>query len=208
MKSLDEIVTRHGSDKGSLLHNYCDVYQSYFHPFREQVRSILEIGVQFGKSLAAWEEYFPNAKILGIDVAQNGLNYPADGRIEFMLADQSNREDLGKVIRKGPFDIIIDDGSHYAHDIITSFAELFESLTPGGFYVIEDLHATYHAEFNPRRTLSAMVYLKDLIDDLNWSGRDMRGSRENKDQIPLTYIERHLEFIHFYKSLCVMKKAL
>ena len=41
--------------------------------------------------------------------------------------------------RHGPFDIIIDDGSHVGEHIITSFRALFPDLTANGLYAIEDL---------------------------------------------------------------------
>jgi len=43
----------------------------------------------------------------------------------------------------GPFDIIIDDGSHMSHHIIASFNALFPHVRPGGIYVVEDLATAY-----------------------------------------------------------------
>ena len=38
----------------------------------------------------------------------------------------------------GPFDIIIDDGSHINRDVIVSFEQLFPLLNDKGLYIIED----------------------------------------------------------------------
>jgi len=36
-------------------------------------------------------------------------------------------------------------------------------------------------------------------------GKSFMGTQEIGNQ-PLSYIEHHIEYIHFYKSLCVIKK--
>jgi hypothetical protein len=68
--------------------------------------------------------------------------------------DQSNRTDLIALMRNarvtpgpkpylpgdGQFDLIVDDGGHYADQITTSYHFLFKNaLKPGGLYVIEDI---------------------------------------------------------------------
>ena len=49
---------------------------------------------------------------------------------------------IDEIAKKGgPFDFIIDDGSHVGQHITTSFKMLWQHLKPGGYYFIEDLHA-------------------------------------------------------------------
>ena len=44
----------------------------------------------------------------------------------------------------GPFDIILDDGSHKTHHQNISFGALFRSaLKDGGCYMVEDVHTNY-----------------------------------------------------------------
>lgn len=44
---------------------------------------------------------------------------------------------MQELITKGPWDVIIDDGSHLpSHMIYTMFA-LWQSVKPGGLYIIE-----------------------------------------------------------------------
>ena len=74
-----------------------------------------------GNSLKCWEEYFPNAKIYGIDIYPHPeLN---KNRIKTFMADQSNEQDFKSVIDKinSPLDIIIDDGSHQGEHQVFSF---------------------------------------------------------------------------------------
>ena len=62
--------------------------------------------------------------------------------------DQSSESDLSQLCRDdGPFDIIIDDGSHFnAHQIFT-FERIFSALNDNGRYVIEDVQTSFwHGE--------------------------------------------------------------
>ena len=50
------------------------------------------------------------------------------------------QEDL---IARGPWDIIIDDGSHVPYHMVFSFFSLWKAVVPGGLYVIEDVETNY-----------------------------------------------------------------
>lgn len=43
----------------------------------------------------------------------------------------------------GPFDIVIDDGSHRWDHQRISVGHLIRHVKPGGFYVIEDIHTSF-----------------------------------------------------------------
>merc|ERR1711904_129988 len=48
---------------------------------------------------------------------------------------------LAKLKHYGPFDVVIDDASHWANQYIASFKSIFVDehlLQPGGIYIIED----------------------------------------------------------------------
>ena len=57
------------------------------------------------------------------------------------FGDQSNTTFLAEIVSNtgGALDVIIDDGGHQTHLIMTSFEFLWPHLAPGGWYVIEDL---------------------------------------------------------------------
>ena len=48
--------------------SYFSEYDFCFRDFRDRNIRLLEIGVSKGGSLAAWEEYFPHAEIVGVDI--------------------------------------------------------------------------------------------------------------------------------------------
>ena len=129
---MRDIFDRHDCDKG-YRHGYEQVYEPIFEPIRNDEIRILEIGVFAGASINAWLEYFPNAKIVGVDTF---------GRIpkkEIKLIDPSRVEliqsDSRKVQFTDRFDFIIDDGSHRFDIQADTFANLIEYTE---LYFIED----------------------------------------------------------------------
>lgn len=155
--SLRELANRYGSDKGDRVncaHDYVRIYERILAPCRQAPITVAEIGLihvftqaeyagrleQAGcPSLRMWADYLPRAAICGMDVAD--LVALGGERMRIARGDQGNRADLEAFARThGPFDLIIDDGSHASHHQQVSLATLFPHLAPGGLYIIEDLH--------------------------------------------------------------------
>lgn len=150
--NLSELANIYHSDKGehrlnSKGHNYVKTYEKYFFPLKEKPIAILEIGVREGNSLNMWKDYFPNARIYGFDINPS-CQMLSNERIKVLVGDQSKLEDLDLITKliKERFDIIIDDGSHKSHDIITSLNFLKDYLKPGGYYFIEDMDPNQNKE--------------------------------------------------------------
>jgi hypothetical protein len=176
--ALDALAKYYGTDKSSYYHGYTEAYRRHLGPRRTAVRSVLEIGVggttshsgyetlAGGQSLNMWSRYFPKATILGIDIQAKAVSGP---RIRFEQGDQSDPQFLARIAAQyGPFDVVIDDGSHIGRLTIASYAGLWPSVKPGGFYVIEDLATSYHPGWEggpPGTPGTAAALVKDLIDD-------------------------------------------
>jgi len=152
--TLVKLCEKHPTDKCPAAHNYVEIYEHLFAPLRTSTRRILEIGVLHGYSMRMWEEYFPSAKIIGVDIRPNPKVDSA--RVTTVVADQGRREDLKAVLDKfgGDYDIIIDDGGHRMNHQQVSLAALFPALRPGGFYIIEDMHTSF-PQFYPGYDVSA-----------------------------------------------------
>ncbi len=132
-----------GSDKQREgQHAYGRSYHEMFRALRYRPIKLLEIGVLSGASLTAWRAFFPRATVVGCDIRpKTHLNYR---RIRTHLIDQSNPTDLAALAAaEGPFDVIIDDGSHVNAHQVTTFYSLFEHLRDGGTYVIEDSQTSF-----------------------------------------------------------------
>jgi hypothetical protein len=132
--------TMYGGVHGDTCHNYTPAYTELFGTRREWVRSVLEVGINAGSSLRMWEEYFPNADIYGVDINRS-LLFDA-GRIRCAYADASSSESLLQAVRAfggGPFDLIVDDGSHIDSHQITTANTLLQFVSAAGRLVIEDI---------------------------------------------------------------------
>lgn len=140
MSELEEIARKHKTQK--VPHGYMPIYERFFSPLRGKIIELLEIGVAGGNSIRTWREYFPHAIIVGVDKVIE------DKRDPFLIQCDATK-DFDKIKEHGPFDIIIDDGSHWAQEQLDSFAGLWDSVKPGGYYVIEDLFALYDKIWNP-----------------------------------------------------------
>ena len=121
------------------VHNYADFYEMVFGGIRPQVKHLLECGVLRGESLRAWQEYFPNAIVTGVDIDEAVLF--SEERIETYQVDQTAPDSIKQFLAKvndRKFNIIIDDGLHTAKAGITFFDNLISNLTDDGIYIIED----------------------------------------------------------------------
>ncbi len=206
--TLDAIGLKHGTDKASSNHNYLELYEVLFASLRDKNLTLLEIGVLNGASLKTWEEYFPNANVVGVDIVPTSKLYER-GRITISLADQSNIEELTRLaVKHGPFDIIIEDGSHMWNHQITSLRTLFPFLKNNGLYIVEDLQTNYgsmQADYKGVASSSCVEFLKSWLDLL-----------VANDQIRITDIEdpflrtygRAAQFITFYRRACLIKKLV
>nr|WP_294505819.1 class I SAM-dependent methyltransferase [uncultured Rhodopila sp.] len=132
-----------GSDKQKAgEHFYGATYHAVMRPFRYRRIRLLEIGVLGGASLLAWRAFFPRGRFIGCDI--DPKDQFAIGRVATRVTDQSAPSDLKTLCdRDGPFDIIIDDGSHQnAHQIFT-FYEIFDRLVADGIYILEDTQTSF-----------------------------------------------------------------
>jgi len=172
MSNLNDIALFYGTDKSSAWHNYCAKYEKYL-PFNPESKlKILEIGVLKGESLKTWKDYYPHAFIVGVDIDPSCIKY-AEEQIAIEIGSQTDGKFLAGVIKKhGPFDLIIDDGSHINSDVIFSFKYLFKSLIPQGIYVVEDCGTSYWKKYGGalKAQNSTIEYFKNRIDDVNFRG--------------------------------------
>ncbi len=159
MTKFAEIVAKYGTDKRA--HGYMELYEELFTPMMGSWLHLLEIGVWKGESLRMWAEIFPDSNIYGVD------SDPACAQHEDLLSnivvtvcDATVKLDMHGVDDNcGPFDIIIDDGSHRPEDYIATYETMWPLLLSGGYYCIEDLNVSSASELEP----TAKPWLGDLL---------------------------------------------
>lgn len=138
---LAALAEKYGTDK--LAHAYLPHYEARFTPLRESPVVLLEIGVMEGASLKMWRDYFPFGRIYGIDAVEACVF--TEERIKVFHGRQEEEKFLATVLTQtGPFDIVVDDGSHHAQDHLVSFHFLWPHMNNGGWYAIEDCFSLFN----------------------------------------------------------------
>lgn len=208
--TLTELAKKYSTDKWGD-HFYTPHYHAYFKYLKDSPVRLLEIGVggyrtdTGGGSLRLWKEYFPNGQISGIDIVDKSAL--EEERIQIYCGDQSDTTFLEEVNAKsGPFDIIIDDGSHINAHIIKSFEVLFPLLRQDGIYVVEDLQTSYWNQyggdsFNLKKKNTAMNFFKYLLDSLNHEERDNPFFKPN-------YFDKNIVGMSFFHNMVFIQKGL
>ena len=64
---LEQLAFHFQTDKSHDDHKYVDLYSALFDPIRHDIRNVTEIGAAAGQSLQVWHEYFPAARLWGVD---------------------------------------------------------------------------------------------------------------------------------------------
>lgn len=160
---LHELGLRHGTDKATF-HGYCDFYEEHLPP-RDTVTRLLEVGIMHGASLRMWHDWFTNAQIYGVDNDYDLFDSAEAHRCGLIYADATKADDVRERLAPfGPYDVIIDDGSHLTQDQQDAWYYLWPHLRPGGAYVIEDLHTSYMANYvNSQQTTIEWLKTGELL---------------------------------------------
>lgn len=207
MLSLYEIGIKYNCDKITQ-HGYHRFYTQYLNKWRNKPIKMLEIGIDKERSLKMWQEYFAKGTIFGVDKKLEGVKNVFTG-------DQSDTNFLQAVHTKaGPFDCIIDDGSHVPEHQVSTFNYLFKhSLKNGGIYIVEDIETSYWTNgdcYNYQinkgylHKESAIEIFKKVIDVINKEFLDETAINLNCE-IPLS-VSRLIAQISFQQNCIIITK--
>lgn len=221
---LDRIGFIHGTDKASLYkiagselrisHDYLRHYDFMFGAFREEKFSLVEFGCFRGDSLRMWEQYFPNAEIYGVDLDESTKQYEK-GRVHIVIGDATSQDTYDKLkAETGGAFIILDDASHAWGDQRRSFELFWDMLSPGGFYVIEDLECGTLGVFPqyPPKVLDAQPfseYMRDRCEYLRWpSDYNPEENAYHFNDLPpqIQKIEREMDMCMFIPGAVIVRK--
>ena len=225
--SLTELANHFGSDKGTatgdwgVAHGYTEVYERLLVSRRHEPLRVLELGVWRGASLQMWENFFPNAQIIGVDNLFDVAVRPLE-RAQVLVGDATDPEFLGTVLSRFPnstVDVIIDDASHVLEHQIASFQYLFPHLAPGGFYIVEDIAGSHWDGGNLRTTrfrdftdyaltlaIQTVFFAKGEVEAYH-SIEELSAVPERlKQNLTASYYNQHLRSVQFFHNFCVLEK--
>jgi cephalosporin hydroxylase len=129
-------------------HGYHRVYDLFLQPLYGKPVRMLEIGVLHGKSLAAWQTVFDAGRstIYGYSWPEmEAVEAQLEAHVHVLFQEQSNCAHLDEITDMAgaaPFDLVIDDDSHEPGHQLKTLVKLFPRVSPGGFYVIEDIETS------------------------------------------------------------------
>lgn len=207
--SLRDLAVAMGTDKEGA-HSYAAAYERHLGHLRGRPITLLEIGIggyadpgKGGASLRMWKAYFPQARIYGLDLEDKSAL--AEDRITILRGDQGDSLFLEELATcHGPFDVIIDDGSHRCEHVITSFRALFPHVRDGGIYAIEDLQTSYWERYGgssePNHKGTSMTFLQRLTDGVNHAEFDIPNYKPS-------YADSWVRAISFWHNLAIIEKA-
>lgn len=198
--TLDELSIKYETDKGSLGHYYTFIYEQHFGERRKEALNLLEIGVAKGASLYMWRDYFPNAKIFGIDCDPECAKVKGD-RITVFIGREQSHPFLSACLQEiyGGVDILIDDGKHFCDAQRKAFSFLFPLLNKKGIYCIEDTWRSYYRKCGrtyPEKEDSLIAYVKELTNAVNYKYHKTPTSRHDK----------LVSSIHFYTNFVIVHR--
>jgi hypothetical protein len=112
----------------------------------------------------------------------------------------------------GPFDIILDDGSHKTHHQIISFGALFRpALKDDGCYMVEDVHTNYwikHVD-SPETFIDLSKQMVDMLHEPYFDRKETDFRHEHPDalkELDVSYLSANLDGISFHDSIVVFDK--
>ena len=216
MKSYKEIFNNPRSFNSDKWEHYFDIYDHLLGKFYESKVNYLEIGVQNDGSLEIAKKLFSSdSLIIGIDIDPNCKYLEGKVANHIIIGSQVDDTALSEVSEYGPFDIVIDDGSHIQQHMLVTFLKLFPLLSQNGIYIIEDTHTNYSPEHQESFLgIGLYDYFKGLSERLNIDfinshyRKDRyklpRNERPSIDQTP--DIVRDIFSIEFFDSVIAIKK--
>ena len=205
--SLNDLAVKYRTDKRLTGHNYVSVYESLFNEFREDTFNFLEIGIGRGASHKMWRDWFPNATIYGVDNAPATLErFKNEDRMILDYLHQGHKDQINEYAKKGPWRIIIDDGSHITSHQTQTFEILWGQVEPGGYYIIEDTHTSYPS-FVLKQSVKTTDEINIWIDSAEtFMERMFRLVNEVCEPAGVGRYHKEVEYLRFSPGLVVIKK--
>ncbi len=201
MQTLRQLFDAHRGRLVGKIDHFFDDYEPFLASLRNAGPRVLEIGVHGGGSLELWQAYFgEGAAVHGIDIDPKTRDHcPAGARVH--IGSQSDASFLVQLADEfGPFDLVIDDGSHQMSDQRASFELLYPRLTDGGLYICEDAFTSYWQEFGGGlgKPGSFMEFTKQKLDELHavWS-----------DEMSATWFSDHTRAISILSGAVIFQRG-
>lgn len=175
------------SDKNHL-HKYAIVYDYIINThfsIKNDLLSMLEVGIRHGDSLEVWDSSPQFSKIVGMDINdketymrqlnENNLTRNFSSKVELLHGVDAYDKEVSKdLFNKGyKFDIILDDGDHQFDSQIKFFNNYYDLLNPGGVLICEDISGAYIPQLQHLAQEYEDFYVFDIRAKSNKDGNEI-----------------------------------
>ncbi len=171
--------------------HYFPIYERHLSRFRGRSIGLLEIGVLGGGSVRMWREYLgAEVQVYGVDINPASRALAGEG-IEIHIGDQADPAFWQEFLASGPtLDVVIDDGGHEARQLAVTMECLLAHVRPGGVYICEDIHGSFHP-------------FHSFVDGL---ARPLSDVGPPNQHTPTQPAHEHVASVHHYPLLTVIEK--
>jgi hypothetical protein len=205
--TLDEIGLKYGTDKASSGHDYLFSYERFLSAFRNDSFTLLEIGGLTGASLRMWSEYFPNAKIVCLDINPKVKEFESS-RVSVEIGNAADQRFLKATIEKhGPFGVVLDDGSHRWDHLSIAFNAFYDGLVAPGIYIVEDLHTNFEGRYAGTYDVPFFRTLEGIAQFMSARG-DARRALHAMHRPTIAKAAAETASVTFIRSACILVKRL
>ena len=165
-REINKSGKSHAGGDRCCVNDYDKIYNNYL---PKDPKVLVEVGVFTGTGLRVFSDYYPNTRIIGLDISPETVKDP--GRAEVHYLNQTDPKGLNKILNGDKIDVVIDDGLHRAFSMVNTYNYFREYLNDDAVYFIEDIslqtkmnsliHDCVQFQPNPRHGRIAVITKHD-----------------------------------------------
>jgi len=151
--------------------NALDAYQRHFGGLAGRPLAVAEVGVQSGGSMLMWRGVLgEQIKMYGLDINPKCEQFTGPN-VDITIGDQADPNMWAGFFAANTagLDILVDDGGHEAHQMLTTLKMTFPHIHPGGYALIEDITGAWYLDsfFKPAAAFISDNSHLGLVDSVH-----------------------------------------
>lgn len=203
-RTLDELGVAFHSDSSSIGHGYLEEYEKAFESLDIDSCLMVLITVRNRELLKTLTTYLPHVDFLAIE-SQNDVSQDFNGQVGFVRPKYYSEDFFKNIAEQYHPSVVIDDGTHRWDHQMRAFENLFISLKPGGYYIIEDMHTSFGvftSNYQGGETRSTYNQLLDYITQM------VAGAQSSEPKNAFDYYFREsVNSVKFLKHAIIIEKS-
>lgn len=187
--------------------NALHAYERHFMVWQGKPVSIAEVGVQSGGSISMWQSVLGSrCYVHGLDINKNCMKF-RNARTSITIGDQADSSMWHRFFKQHPkVNLLVDDGGHEPHQMLTTTLEVFWKLQPGGSIAIEDIHGEHYVQsfFTPVANYFGHMNNKGKLDSVHVYPFLLIAQRAGWSTVPktkLTFAPHNQAYVNSFAAL-------